>query len=133
LHVLQARLGHLLAARAEAAKIATSTSGATRIDLDAVERGMSVAWDAARQDDALDAELERIASAARETVRRAGVRDTDVDVVYFTGGSTALGALRARIGAALPLAQRVAGDRFASVASGLGIYARRLFDAAPHT
>ena len=133
LHVLQARLGHLLAARAEAAKIATSTSGATRIDLDAVERGMSVAWDAARQDDALDAELERIASAARETVRRAGERDTDVDVVYFTGGSTALGALRARIGAALPLAQRVAGDRFASVASGLGIYARRLFYAAPHT
>ena len=50
---------------------------------------------------------------------------------YFTGGSTALGALTARIGAALPLAQRVAGDRFASVASGLN--ARRLFDAAPHT
>ncbi len=62
-----------------------------------------------------------------------GCRRDDVDVVYFTGGSTGLDALVARIGAALPRAQRVAGDRFASVASGLGIYARRLFDAAPHT
>jgi hypothetical chaperone protein len=130
LHVLQTRLGHLLAGRAEAAKIATSLHGAARIDLEAVERGMSVAWDAARQAAALEAELARIATAALEALRRAGVRRDDVDVVYFTGGSTGLDALVTRIGSALPRAQRVAGDRFASVVGGLGIYARRLFDAA---
>ena len=130
LHVLQTRLGHLLAGRAEAAKITTSLHGAARIDLEAVERGMSVAWDAARQAAALEAELARIATAALEALRRAGVHRDDVDVVYFTGGSTGLDALVTRIASALPRAQRVAGDRFASVVGGLGIYARRLFDAA---
>ena len=63
-----------------------------------------------------------------EAVRRAQVADAAVDALYFTGGSTGLAALTARIGAAFPRAQRVSGDRFASVAGGLGIYARRLFD-----
>jgi hypothetical chaperone protein len=130
LQVLQRRLGHLLAGRAEAAKIATSLHGATRIDLDPVERGTSVAWDAARQAAALEAEVARIAAAALEAVRRAGARNDDVDVVYFTGGSTGLDALVARIASAVPRAQRVTGDRFASVIGGLGIYARRMFDTA---
>jgi hypothetical chaperone protein len=129
LHVLQARLGHLLAAHAEAAKIATSLQGGARIDLDAVARGTFVAWDAALQDEALDADLERIVGAATEVLRRANVDPGDVDVVYFTGGSTGLEALVKRIAAALPRAQRVSGDRFASVVGGLGIYARRLFAA----
>ena len=129
IHVLRTRLGHLLAAHAEAAKIETALHGAARIDLDVIEHGTHVAWDAARQAAVLDAELERIVAAAAETLRRAGVRPAAVDAVYFTGGSTGLEALVTRIVSAVPNAQRVRGDRFASVVGGLGIYARRLFDA----
>jgi hypothetical chaperone protein len=129
LRVLQARLGHLLATRAEAAKIDVSLHGATVIDLDAVESGMRVAWDASSQAEALEQDLERIAATAIGSARLAGVTAEAIDVVYFTGGSTGLSALTDRIGAAFPRAQTVRGDRFASVVGGLAIYANRLFGA----
>lgn len=50
-----------------------------------------------------------------------------VDAVYFTGGSTGLQILTAQIAARFPHAKRVAGDRFPSLATGLGIYAQRRF------
>jgi hypothetical chaperone protein len=48
-------------------------------------------------------------------------------VLYFTGGSTGLTPLVDRIAAGFPAAQRVRGDRFASVAQGLGWHARAVF------
>jgi hypothetical chaperone protein len=59
----------------------------------------------------------------------AGVAPQAVDVLYFTGGSTALRPLVDRIAAGFPSAQRVRGDRFASVAQGLGWHARAVFGA----
>jgi len=59
----------------------------------------------------------------------AGVPDESVDVLYFTGGSTGLTPLVDRIAAHFPRARRVRGDRFASVAQGLGLHARAVFGA----
>jgi hypothetical chaperone protein len=70
---------------------------------------------------------ERIVAAASETVVMAGLRAEQVDALYFTGGSTGLQALVDRISACFPAAQSVRGDRFASVAQGLGEYARLVF------
>ena len=50
-----------------------------------------------------------------------------VDAVYFTGGSTGLGALSERIAAQFPNARAVHGNRFSSVAQGLGQHAANLF------
>jgi len=47
----------------------------------------------------------------------------------FTGGSTGLKLLAERIAAWFPAAKVVRGDRFASVAQGLGVHARRAFGA----
>jgi hypothetical chaperone protein len=52
-----------------------------------------------------------------------------VDALYFTGGSTGLLPLAQGIAACLPAATVVQGDRFASVAQGLGVHAQRLFGA----
>jgi hypothetical chaperone protein len=57
----------------------------------------------------------------------AGVAPDAVDVLYFTGGSTGLTPLVDRIAAEFPAAERVRGDRFASVAAGLGLHARAVF------
>ena len=67
--------------------------------------------------------------AAREAARLAGVAPGAVDALYFTGGSTGLSPLVDRIAACFPAAQCVRGDRYASVAQGLGLHARALFDA----
>ncbi len=127
MQVVQQRLGHALLARAEAAKIAVAEGGAAALPLDLIEPGLATALDAAEALQALDADLQRIADAARETLALAGVTAQDVRTLYFTGGSTGLAALTARIAEVVPGARAVHGDRESSVARGLGLHARRLF------
>ena len=127
--VVDERLGHDLAARAEDAKIAVAEGGATRIDLGHVERGLAVALDEPQAVDAIEADIARIVGAAHETARQAGLAPEAIDTLYFTGGSTGLRLLAQRIAAAFPTARAVRGDRFASVATGLGVYAQRWFGA----
>ncbi|MDO8420411.1 MAG: Hsp70 family protein [Rubrivivax sp.] len=121
------RLGHALAAAAEQAKIDVAQQGRAQIDLSVLERGLSAALQEADAAAAIETDLERIVGAARETARLAGVEPPAVDVLYFTGGSTGLAPLVDRIAACFPAAQRVRGDRYASVAQGLGWHARALF------
>jgi hypothetical chaperone protein len=127
--VVDERLGHELAARAEAAKIEVAEGGATRIDLSHVERALAVTLGEAQAVRAIESDIERIVGAARETARQAGLAPAAIDALYFTGGSTGLRLLAERIAAAFPAARAVRGDRFASVATGLGVYAQRWFGA----
>ena len=95
--------------------------------MEEVEEALRFAFDESQLIDAGKEEMRRIVEAAEETVRRAGVATGDVGAVYFTGGSTGLKFLSDALAAAFPDAQPVFGDRLASVATGLGIYARRVF------
>ena len=125
--VVEEHLGHALLAQAEAAKIAVAEGGSTRIDLARLEAGLASQLDEPQAVGALEADLGRITDAARETLRMAGVAAQDVDVLYFTGGSTGFRPLVERIAAAAPSARAIHGDRHASVAQGLGVHAQRLY------
>lgn len=127
MQVLRARLGHALAAAAEQAKIEVAGRGAAAIDLEAVEAGLRSRLSEGQAAEALEADLARIVDAALDTVRQAGVAPGAVEVLYFTGGSTGLTPLVDRIAAGFPGAARVRGDRFASVAAGLGLHARAVY------
>ncbi len=127
--VLEERLGHALAAAAEAAKIEVAQRGLAPVDLSLVEPGLATLLREADAAAALEADLAAIVEAARETARLAGVAPAAVQDLYFTGGSTGLAPLVDRIAAEFPAASRVRGDRFASVAQGLGIHARTVFGA----
>jgi hypothetical chaperone protein len=125
--VLTERLGHELAARAEAAKIDVADGGATHIDLGHTERGLGGTLSEQEAVHAIEGDIERIVEAARITVAQAGLAPAQIDTLYFTGGSTGLRLLASRIAAAFPTAQAVRGDRFASVATGLALHAQRCF------
>jgi hypothetical chaperone protein len=127
MRVVDRRLGHALASHAESAKIEVAAGGSTVIDMAEVEDALQIAFDEKQLVDAGREEMRRIVAAARETVQRAGVAASEVGAVYFTGGSTGLSFLSQALAAAFPKAQPVFGDRLASVATGLGIYARRVF------
>ncbi|CAE6806131.1 Chaperone protein DnaK [Paraburkholderia nemoris] len=127
MRVVDRRLGHALAAHAEEAKIGVAAGGETVIDLDEVEGDLRLAFDEAQLIKAGQDETQRIVQAARDTVQAAGVAPRDVNAIYFTGGSTGLAFLSGALAAAFPDAKAVFGDRLASVATGLGIHARRLF------
>jgi hypothetical chaperone protein len=128
--VLEERLGHELAARAEGAKIAISGGADTTVDLSHVEPGLVLPLSEKTAVDALRADLDRIIATAHETVAQAGLRPDQIDALYFTGGSTGLRLLVDGMAAGFPAAARVTGDRFASVATGLGLHAQRLFGGA---
>ncbi|MBT9491704.1 MAG: Hsp70 family protein [Paucibacter sp.] len=125
--VLEDHLGHELAGRAEAAKIAVASGGDTVIDLGVVENGLQIDLSEAAAVAAIGPDIERIAQAGREAVAQAGLQPEQIDALYFTGGSTGLRLLAERIAADYPAAVHVRGDRFASVATGLGLHAARLF------
>jgi hypothetical chaperone protein len=124
---VQERLGHALAAAAEQAKIDVALTGRADIDLGLLERGLRAGLQEAQAAAAVEADLERIVLAAAATARMAGIAPGAVDVLYFTGGSTGLTPLVERIAAGFPAAERVRGDRFASVAQGLGWHARAVY------
>jgi hypothetical chaperone protein len=79
--------------------------------------------------EAIESDIAHIVAAAHETLRLAGLGPDGVDALYFTGGSTGLRLLTDRLAAAFPRATAVRGDRLASVATGLGLHAQRLFAA----
>ena len=114
-------------AGSEPVEDAPAEGGATDIDLGHVERALAVRLGERQAVDAIEGDIDRIVAAARETARQAGLAPEALDALYFTGGSTGLRLLAQRIAAAFPGAQAVRGDRFASVASGLGVFARRWF------
>ena len=125
--VIKDRLGHALVGLAEAAKIETAEGQDTVLNLALIEAGLQAALGGAEAEGALDSDLQRIVACAHETVRLAGLQDTQIDALYFTGGSTGLRALTQRLQAAFPHAAAVRGDRLASVATGLGLHAARRF------
>jgi len=127
LTVLEDRLGHALAGAAEQAKIDVAQQGLAAIDLNLLETGLATVLREAQAAAALDADLERIVCAALETARQAGVAPGAVDVLYCTGGSTGLAPLVDRIAAVFPAARVVRGDRYASVAAGLGVHAALVY------
>ncbi len=128
LRVLTQRLGHGLIAQAETAKIKVAeTASSITIDLAELEAGLQVIAQETDVISAVDDDLNRIALAAQETLRQAGIARERVTALYFTGGSTGLPALAQRISARFPTAKVVRGDRFASVATGLGLHAQRVF------
>lgn len=125
--VVSERLGHELAARAEQAKIDVSGGGDAEVDLSHVEFRLAARLDEREAVEAIEADIVRIVDAARATVAQAGLRPDGIDALYFTGGSTGLRLLAQRIAAAFPRARAVRGDRFASVATGLGLHAQRVY------
>jgi hypothetical chaperone protein len=130
MRVVELHLGHALLGRAEAAKIAVSEGGQASIELGDVEAGLAAMGDRARVEAAIERHMNSIADAARKTLRLAGVRPEQVHAVYFTGGSTGLSALVDRIASTVPDAAVIRGDRHASVAQGLGVFAKQLFRPA---
>lgn len=118
MQVLKERQGHQLLTQVESAKIECSTRHATTgIDLDCVESALAAELSPASMQSMLAQPLTSIVRCAQECVALAGI--CSVDVVYLTGGSSALTPLVDSLQQVFPNAEMVKGDRFGGVAAGL--------------
>jgi hypothetical chaperone protein len=118
LQVLQEQHGHRILAGVETAKIACSVSHAgAAVDLDFLAATLGPHITPASMAEALADSLDQVVQCALQCVQSSGL--TAVDVVYLTGGSSALGPLIDALQTAMPGATLVPGDRFGGVAAGL--------------
>ncbi len=124
------RAGHWLAMQVEEGKIALSGAGAVQLHLDRLAPPVDVALTR----DGFDQAIAHLVGSVEQTVQGmlhdAGVAPEAVDTVFFTGGSSGVQSLRARIAAVVPSARRVEGDLFGSIGAGLALDAVRKFGGA---
>lgn len=122
--VLERHLGHRLALSVEAAKIVLSAENETGIAMDFIEDGLAAPATRDGFDDAVADERARLTAAVDETLKRAGLNGTALDVVFLTGGSARVPAIRKAIAASVSPEKFARGDDLLSVALGLTEEAR---------
>lgn len=125
--LIEQRAGHWLAMQIEDSKIALTHDETRRIDLSRIETALAADLSRDLFETAIAAQLERIRGSVAELLTRAGLRGEQVDTLYFTGGSSAVPALRRTIATLLPEARVVEGDPFGGIGSGLAIEAQRRY------
>jgi hypothetical chaperone protein len=125
--IVRNRQGHALAANVEAAKVAMTSVGESRIELDLTEGRLDLPVDLRDLDRAITDAVERIGETVAGTIRGAGLTPSRIDTIFLTGGSTAIGMVRRRILQSAPEARVVEGDVFGSVGLGLALDAERKF------
>jgi hypothetical chaperone protein len=127
LNLARQRSGHWLAMQVEAAKINLSDAATARIELDRIEAGQSLLLTRENFGSAIGHLVSRVEDTLRVLMRDARVNAEDIDTVFFTGGSSSVPLLREKISRLLPDANRVEGDLFGSIGTGLALDARRKF------
>ena len=120
MQALEEQHGHRMLASVEAAKIACSVSGnTTAVDLNFLEHSLSPTLDTFVMQDALQQAIAQVVECALACVKASGI--DRVDVVYLTGGSSALRPLVQALQTAMPQAHLVQGNPFGGVAAGLAV------------
>ena len=127
--LIEQRAGHWLAMEIEASKIELTDQPSRQIDMRRVEPELTVELTRALFEDAIGSLLQRVRSSVSELLNKAGVTESQVDTVFFPGGSSGIPALRNRVAAMLPNARHVEGNIFGSIGSGLAIEARKRYGA----
>jgi hypothetical chaperone protein len=127
LRTLHNRLGHRIAFSVEDAKIALSDRENIGIDLGFIEGGLMTDTTRPGFDCMIEQKTERLFRTAATCIADAGLNPTDIQTIFFTGGSSRVTAVRAAISRAAPEAQPATGSDLLSVALGLTREAERRF------
>lgn len=125
--LIEQRAGHWLAMEVEETKIQLTHAKNRVVPMDRVEAGLSVDLTRELFESSIDALLERVRESVTRLLDDAGLGVTDVDTVFFTGGSSGIPALRNSVAAMLPKARHVEGNIFGSIGSGLAIEAKKRY------
>lgn len=126
--MLNQQRGHELAELVEIAKIDLSEKPETILDASKFEQGWRREILYPELQSAIGMDMDKIVATAAQTVAQfAGLKLSDINTIFLTGGSTGLPGFEKRVKSVFPEAKFVFGDRFSSVAKGLGLAAAKVF------
>ena len=125
--VIEYRQGHTLAADVEEAKIRLSDADNTALSLSMLSPPIATEILRKTMEQSIDHLVAQLIICIEQGVSDAQLSAGDIDTLFFTGGSSAIGVIRQRIQALFPQARVVQGDEFGSVGLGLAIDAHQKF------
>jgi hypothetical chaperone protein len=128
--LIDQRSGHWLAMKVEEGKIALSGAEQVALELDRLSPAVTLDLSRAGFDSAIGHLVGSVEQTVHKMLTDAGVKPEQVDTVFFTGGSSGVHSLRAKIAAVVPNARKVEGDLFGSIGAGLALDAVRKFGSA---
>ena len=128
IYMIGQQRGHELAELVEKAKIDLSENSTVLLDASKFEQGWNCNITSSTLQLSIGADMDKIVSTACDTVIKfSNAKLSDIDTIFLTGGSTGLPGFEQRVKAIFPQARLVFGDRFSSVAKGLGFAAAKIF------
>jgi hypothetical chaperone protein len=123
IYLVSERRCHSLLMEVEAVKIALSDASTTQSDLSWVEKNLRLTVSRAGFEQSAESQYEKLKRTLAKCLADAGLQPAQIDVIFFTGGTSMIPSVRNVITSALPHAEIVDGDQFGAVGMGLGIEA----------
>ena len=127
LTLLEQERGHSLLATAEEVKIGLTETLSHSAHFDFLEDGLTITVDRKQFENAIEKEVQKMALAATECLKRAGVKENNIDLVILTGGSTEVPLVQSAFKKIFPHAAVADENKLSSVGLGLAYDASRRF------
>lgn len=127
LTVLENRDGHRVLEHCEAGKIQLAQQQETQIDLDFIESELAAPLSQTELAELIQNETQRILNTITDMQQSCGVTSEQIDVIFFTGGTSRLLHIQNSIRQHFPTAKMVNGDVFGAVGMGLTYEAQQRF------
>ncbi len=125
--VLENRYGHNIMEKIEIGKKALSGSDNHYLDLGLIEKDLKVELTKGILEKLISADINQIKKVLEGLLKDACINVDDIDVVFFTGGTTQIGKIQRDIMNVFRNAKMVKGDVFGSVVYGLTLDAIKKF------
>ena len=129
--VLESETGHTLLATAEGAKIALTDAETHNARLDFMAEVFTIPVTRPQFEAAIQDDVDRIAAAAWQCLREAGIGNEAIELVILTGGSTEVHSVQATFRHLFPNAAIADDNKLSSVGLGLAFDSRNKFGGIP--
>lgn len=127
IHVLQQRKGHYILNEVELAKQRLSNQPETVIDLSFIDEKLEAMATQKEFEETINEHLDKILTTINDTIDAAAIRHSDINAIFYTGGSSKIPIIREKINKLFPQAAIIQGDAFGSVGLGLTLEAQQKF------
>ena len=123
IHLVAERRCHSLLMEVEASKIKLSDATSAMADFGWFEKDLRIEASRERFESSTAKHRDKLERMVLDCLKLAGISPAQIDVIFFTGGTSFVPSVRGAITRVVPGAEIVNGDQFGAVGLGLGIEA----------